>query len=66
MRPPFFPIETLDHVDEWVAFSNDMKSVAGYGKTFAQASAMARNNGEKRPVFFFVASHLLKVMEPIS
>lgn len=58
-----FPIEILDHVDEWVAFAHDRKSIAGYGKTLPEASRMARNNGEERPIFFFVARHLLEARE---
>lgn len=65
MRPvnPFFPIEVLDHVDEWVALSNDMTQVFGYGKELGTASSMAKRNGESNPVFFFVARHLLAAKE---
>lgn len=59
-----FPIEMLDHVDEWVAFSHDRRRVAGYGSTVSEAGRMARRSGEDRPIFFFVASRLLVDREP--
>jgi hypothetical protein len=61
--PMHFPIEVLDHVDEWVAFSHDMKRVAGFGKSLMEADKMAEREGEENPVFFFVARHLLAARE---
>jgi len=49
------PEEALQYMNQWVAFSIDLKRVVGHGSTSLDAQEMAYSAGEPHAVLFFMA-----------